>query len=82
MDERTPSRRVPARALERAHRDVRRTILLISVSGTAGLVVGLMADPLAALLQMPELLVSTAVAEQGALLCAAATAFVVGISSD
>lgn len=70
------------RSLRCRRRDVRRTILLISVSGTAGLVVGLMADPLATLLQMPQLLVSTAVAEHGALLCAAATAFVVGISSD
>lgn len=69
-------------ALRRDHREIRRTIMLFSLSGTAGLGLGLFATPLATLLEIPELLVSTAAAEQWSIVCGAAMAFFVGASTD
>ena len=68
--------------LHREHREIRRTVLMLSVSGAVGLSLGMLASPVASVLELNQVLLAQAVGEQWSLMCGAAIALLVGASLD
>lgn len=77
----TPRSRALAH-LHREHREIRTMVLLLSVSGAVGISLGLLAAPVASVLELDQLLLAQAVGEHWSLMCGAAIALLVGASTD